>query len=87
MRFVVAVLIAFLIVIDLNAQVKWISIEPETPHKEASQKINLPQLKSVNNLFENVKIIQHLLDKKSVKEEINADSKKNWYIIKNIENR
>ncbi|QOY52465.1 hypothetical protein [Candidatus Sulfurimonas baltica] len=87
MKFSVAVLSVFFIAIELCAQVKWISIEPQKPNKEAQPKISLPQLQPVSNLFENVKIIQHLLNKTSAEKEPKADSKKNWYIIKNSENR
>lgn len=87
MKFAIAVLSVFFIATELCAQVKWISIEPQKPNKEVQSKISLPKLQPVSNLFENVKIIQHLLNKTSVKKESNADDKKNWYIIKNSENR
>ena len=63
--------------INLYAQVNWIPIDSVKKNENT---------KPVNKLFENLKIIQHLIDNKNDKKEVQLENKKKWYTIKNIQN-
>lgn len=75
------------ITINLHADVKWIPIEPINSNENTKPKNKLPQPPPANNLLENVKIIQQLLDNTTDKEELNMDSEPNWFLLDNAQNR
>lgn len=87
MKAAVAVLCFVFVNINLYADIKWIPIEPINSNENSKQKLKLPQLPAKNNLLENVKVIQQLLDNTTDKEELNMDSGPNWYPLDNVQNR
>jgi hypothetical protein len=87
MKVAMALFCFILVTINLHADVKWIPIDPIRTDENAKVKNKLPQLVPVNNLIENVKIIQQLLDNTTDKEELNIDSGPNWYPLDNTQNR
>lgn len=93
MKAVVVIACFLFITVNIYAQKEWIVIEPinsdENSKKsddKSKQNIKISPFQPVQTLLENAKVIQHLLDNKNDKEEPKADSEKNWYIIKNMEN-
>ncbi|MFA6197172.1 MAG: hypothetical protein WC656_11090 [Sulfurimonas sp.] len=73
-------------IINAFADVKWIPIEPIKTEQTAKRDDNLSQLQPMNKMLDNLKIIQHLLDKKSDMEDLDEDSDKNWYNLEDVEN-
>lgn len=79
-------LLIFLILsIKIYADVKWISLEADNKSKKKIKIIQLPQLKSITRLIENANVIKNLIDNSNTKAEKQLESRKNWYIIKNIQ--
>ncbi|MGA9046205.1 hypothetical protein [Sulfuricurvum sp.] len=76
----IAVMMYFtLISTNIHADKKWIPIEPIPSSEKTKPDSNASKLPSHNNLMQNVKIIQQLLDKSrgaSV-----PQSTKNWYSL------
>lgn len=80
------ILLIFLILsIKIYADVKWISLEADNKSKKKIKIIQLPQLKSITRLIENANVIKNLIDNSNTKAEKQLESRKNWYIIKNIQ--
>ncbi|MCX6052499.1 MAG: hypothetical protein NTZ60_08280 [Campylobacterales bacterium] len=74
--------------IQAFADIKWIPIEPIKTEQTTKQDSNFSsQLQPMNNMLDNLKIIQHLLDKKNdAEEDLDEESDKNWYNLKNTVN-
>lgn len=73
--------------VNASADVKWIPIEPIKTEQTTKQDTNVSQLQPMNKMLDNLKIIQHLLDKKDDEEEnLDEESDKNWYNLKNSGN-
>ncbi len=64
---------------SLSADPKWIPIEPINFNESTKKDTNLSQIKPSNNLLENVKILQQLLDKTKEDEKLDDEEEKNWY--------
>lgn len=79
-----------LLTLDAYADKNWISIEPlnktNTPMQNPQLDANLSQKESINKMINNVSIIKQLFDG-TKKEEVNADSNKNWYALKTMEKK
>lgn len=86
MKAAIAMLYFLFTSINLYAQINWIPIKSIDTDETTKQKSKPPQLKPGNNLIENVKVFQRLLDNKIDKEKSPTKTNKNWYAIKNIEN-
>jgi hypothetical protein len=69
---------------NVYADIKWIPIEPIHPHENFKPDSNKSKPQPANQLFENVKMIQQLLDKRS-KGDLNPEKSKNWYAIDEME--
>lgn len=82
---ILMILLSFIfIVINLYGEIKWIPIEPIKPivYNENTQiENNVSAVKSKNQLFENVKAIQQLLD--NTKD--NEEDEKDWYPLQERE--
>ena len=76
----------FFATIQAFADIKWIPIEPIKTEQTTKKEANLSQLQPVNKMLDNLKIIQHLLDKKSDVEDLDEDSDKNWYNLEDTQN-
>ena len=73
--------------IQASADVKWIPIEPIKTEQMTKKEANLSQLQPMNNMLDNLKIIQHLLDKKNdAEEDLDEESDKNWYNLRDVKN-
>ncbi|EDZ62057.1 hypothetical protein SMGD1_0183 [Sulfurimonas gotlandica GD1] len=88
---VLSVLLSFLFVSYLDAEIKWIPIEPIELKKSSEPNIRISdkqirEFQPVKKIVENAKVIHQLLDNKHNEEKKKSDTKKNWYIIKNMEN-
>lgn len=83
---VVAVIVSFAwITTDGCADIKWIPIEPINAHEKSKPDINKSTPQPPKTLFENLKRVQQLLDKRS-KGDLNPEKSKNWYAIDEMEN-
>jgi len=85
---ILMILLSFtFITMTLYAEIKWIPIEPIEPIKpityneNTKAENNISAIKPKNQLFENVKVIQQLLD--NTKD--NEEDEKDWYPLQERE--
>lgn len=68
----------------------WIPINEKSTmpkaEKETPLDINISQIKPINRLMQNAKVINYFLKNKDVKKEISKENEKKWFIIKDVQN-
>jgi len=75
------------ILTSLNANEKWIKIEPiektQTPKKKSID-INLSQIQPINKMMKNVTLIKQVLELTNKKEKPKpTQNDKNWFVLNN----
>ena len=84
MKTILLTLATIFLTINLYADKNWIKIEPinktETSKSKTNLDINLSQIKPINKMMKNARVLKQLIDATNKKEKVNITDK-NWFII------
>ncbi|MCW8895206.1 MAG: hypothetical protein OQK48_07050 [Sulfurimonas sp.] len=75
-------IIFLFLTLNLYADSKWISLEPTKSKQAGKSNTQLQELQPMKKMLKKATVIKHLLDKKSLNDETDKQSKKNWFVIK-----